>query len=818
MMALKAELEDLCFAVLQPTEYTLLRNELDSIWGLQQVTDLVPSQADSLFRQAQANIKLATASADLSSFAPSLPQPAHVPRPYPTPASDTPTPQQSASNAAQQRASLPSDKQSVGSMAGDLYAHAEHGVTRSPRQAILNVRQQKALESGLLKLSSSASRSSSSAAVLDRPPDTARQVSTPDVKSGTPNVQSAAPDIQSAAADTDIHKSVAQGGTAASVQPDKAAPADADQGTAIQERINSNSQASSSSSQPPPKSASEADATPVPPPRGVWFALGPKADIAEQASPMQEVKTNGPKRVIRGRSARQALAAEAKARLASGNKASTSGRAPDYSFLSSEQQQVRKLVHSVLPFSAMGFKNHRAVPANAARLEVLQGCARLLLIEIQREGYAAGLKVSVQGRVKSLYSTYNKMMRKKIPMRQVYDARALRVIVDDEGGTRTADAWGAAYRIQPAVHRLWRKVGGEYDDYIINPKRSGYQSLHTAVMGPGGVPIEVQIRTAQMHEQAEYGDAAHWAYKENTPKLVAPGTIQEKQPVVCLTNGRMRYGVVYSILKDGLQFLAVVSADSVMPAAEQSSETMDYFMQLYEYAEEHGWFQPGHGDLKASLELYSKCQDGRFRREDHTGYKMPAYCTPLEAWAGQPATEASDTGKQGQGQGQSQIAPQDSIQTPLQSPTAVPVSRNRLIPPQLDAAQQAQMQAQQQTQRALTHKIRFLRTMLEWRYEVTSDGPGETTIQPADGTARIRDAVSGSQQEGEVMILIWPAGDFVRLPRGTTAGQIVHDQGWANKSGDEHSRLVNVNNRLVPEHTVLEDGDYLVFSRELLTI
>lgn len=73
-------------------------------------------------------------------------------------------------------------------------------------------------------------------------------------------------------------------------------------------------------------------------------------------------------------------------------------------------------------------------------------------------------------------------------------------------------------------------------------------------------------------------------------------------------------------------------------------------------------------------------------------------------------------------------------------------------------------------------QIRFLRTMLEWRNEVTSDNPSESSLQAAKGAARDNNAIPGNQQEGEVMILIWPAGDFVRLRRGTTAGQIVHDQ------------------------------------------
>ena len=125
--------------------------------------------------------------------------------------------------------------------------------------------------------------------------------------------------------------------------------------------------------------------------------------------------------------------------------------------------------------------------------------------ELSAQLKGAGISAVIHARPKHIYSIWRKMQRKQIPFEQLMDIRAARVLVDS-----IADCYAAL----GVVHSLWPFIPGEFDDYIATPKDNAYRSIHTAVIGPGGEPVEVQIRTQEMHAASERGVASHWRYKE----------------------------------------------------------------------------------------------------------------------------------------------------------------------------------------------------------------------------------------------------------------------------------------------------------------
>ena len=127
------------------------------------------------------------------------------------------------------------------------------------------------------------------------------------------------------------------------------------------------------------------------------------------------------------------------------------------------------------------------------------------LAELGRALEQAGIRAELAGRPKHIYSIWRKMQRKGLEFSELYDIRAVRVLVDDIP---------ACYAALGVVHAMWLHIPREFDDYIARPKGNGYQSLHTAVVGPQGQTLEVQIRTHEMHQANELGVASHWRYKE----------------------------------------------------------------------------------------------------------------------------------------------------------------------------------------------------------------------------------------------------------------------------------------------------------------
>jgi GTP pyrophosphokinase len=141
----------------------------------------------------------------------------------------------------------------------------------------------------------------------------------------------------------------------------------------------------------------------------------------------------------------------------------------------------------------------------AERREEREGYIAAVITTLREKFDELGIGAEITGRPKHIYSIWKKMQRKSVDIAEIFDLRAVRILVDS-----VADCYAAL----GVVHGLWRHIPKEFDDYIATPKGNFYQSLHTAVEGPESKALEVQIRTHAMHQHAEFGVAAHWAYKE----------------------------------------------------------------------------------------------------------------------------------------------------------------------------------------------------------------------------------------------------------------------------------------------------------------
>ncbi|KZV40939.1 hypothetical protein F511_05184 [Dorcoceras hygrometricum] len=519
-----------------------------------------------------------------------------------------------------------------------------------------------------------------------------------------------------------------------------------------------------------------------------------------------------------------------------------------------ENTSMKVLLQAVLPFDLMldrkkrvhflkiqttykdTHKKPKVVRDAGAALASLVLCEEALERELFiSTSYVPGMEVTLCGRLKSLYSIYSKapgsnqihrefwllkgnpcsylnayvidivtfMKRKDVGIDKVYDARALRVIVGDKNGTLHGQAVQCCYNLLNIIHKFWTPIDGEFDDYVVNPKPSGYQSLHTAVQGPDNSPLEVQIRTQRMHEYAEHGLAAHWLYKETEillpskssvaePKVGASanfskemedqgsledvsflkyGVLKAGHPVLRVEAGQLLAAVILRVDNRGRDLLVAVSfgqAASEAVAERRSSyqiKSWEVYANLYKKVSDEWWFEPGHGDWCTCLEKYTLCRDGIYHKKDQFQRLLPTFIQVIELTEWEQAEYWGVVSDVFEGK-------------PIESTVSSSVIEER---PSFTSNSSL-------LDTGINNKVLLLRTMLQWEEQLRSEA----------GLWRF--TCRNSVSLNEVAIVCWPHGEIMRLSTGSTAADAARRIGLEGK-------LVSVNGHLVLPSTELKDGD-----------
>ncbi|XP_021762008.1 uncharacterized protein LOC110726789 isoform X2 [Chenopodium quinoa] len=421
--------------------------------------------------------------------------------------------------------------------------------------------------------------------------------------------------------------------------------------------------------------------------------------------------------------------------------------------------------------------------------------------------YVPGMEVTLSSRLKSLYSIYSKMKRKDIDINEVYDARALRVIIGDKDGTLHGPAVSCCYSVLDIVHKLWSPIDGEFDDYIVNPKPSGYQSLHTAVQGPDNSALEVQIRTQRMHEYAEHGLAAHWLYKETNNKSLSGislgdshgqelsnfsqgleeqssvgdiywkySSLKAGHPALRVERSNLLAAVIISVDKDGRELLVAVSfglAASEAVADRRTSfqiKRWEAYARLYKKVLDEGWFEPGHGDWCTCLEKYLLCRDGLYHKQDQYDRLLPTFTQVIDLTEEEESNYWTVMSAVFDGKDVDSVTScLGSCKTPMSGAFSSSSEAN------------------------INNKVHLLRTMLQWEEQIFSE------VGLKQGT-KLSESYDDSLIIGEVAVVSWPDGDIVRLRAGSTAADAARRIGLEGK-------FVLVNGQPVQPNIELRDGD-----------